>query len=75
MREYTPDNRVDKISKGRKSREEVRIGGNNKISPNRLIEGGADILAAQLRNHHRVVAGKRARSPFVKYNLRVCVAS
>ncbi|KAK2146230.1 hypothetical protein LSH36_623g01053, partial [Paralvinella palmiformis] len=52
-----------------------RIGGRRRISPNRLIEGGAALLAAYLKNHHRLIAGKSDKSTIVKYKLRVCVAS
>jgi hypothetical protein len=51
------------------------IGGKRRISPNKLIDGGADILAAQARNHQRVVAGNRAKSPLVRKRLRVWVTS
>lgn len=45
------------------------------ISLNRLIVGGAAILAAVRRNHIRVIEGKSASIPFTKYRLRVWVIS
>lgn len=47
----------------------------NAISPNRLIEGGAAILQIERINHQKEIAGKRHRSPLVKYILRVWVDS
>jgi hypothetical protein len=63
------------INIGKNSKELDRIGGRRRISPNRLIEGGADILAAHLKNHHKLIAGKSDKRPLVKYKLRVWVAS
>jgi hypothetical protein len=45
------------------------------ISPIRLMDGGADILAAQIINHNRAMEGNRAKRPLVRYSLRVCVTS
>lgn len=47
----------------------------NRISLNRLIEGGAAILALTNKNHHIDRIGKLIRMPRVKLMLRVCVCS
>ena len=73
--EYTPVSKDLRISIGKKIIELDRIGGRRRISPNRLIDGGADILAAHLRNHHRLIAGNKDNRPLVRYRLRVWVAS
>ncbi len=38
-----------------------------KISPARLMEGGAAILQAEKQNHQKVIEGNKANIPFVKY--------
>jgi len=38
--------------------ELAKIAGSRRISLNKLIDGGADMFAAQARNHHRDIAGK-----------------
>lgn len=43
----------------------------NIISPNKLIEGGAAILAADIMNQSMVIVGNRDIMPFVMYILRV----
>lgn len=45
------------------------------ISLNKLIEGGAAILAAVNRNHHIVIIGATTINPFVRNILRVWVIS
>jgi hypothetical protein len=55
--------------------ENDRIAMIRRISLNRLIEGGAAILAALNRNHQRAIYGEIIASPFVMYNLRVLVDS
>jgi hypothetical protein len=47
----------------------------NIISLRRLIDGGAAIFIQIRRNHHIVVIGLIVKIPFVKVNLRLCVAS
>ena len=42
-----------------------------RISPRRLIEGGALILAADVRNHQNVIGGRKDIIPFVKNRLRL----
>jgi hypothetical protein len=37
----------------------------SKISPNKLIEGGAAILQILIRNHHRAIAGIICSNPLV----------
>jgi len=66
IKEYVPDRRIDKIRTGKKSREFARMGGISRISPKRLMDGGADMFAAHPKNHHRAVAGNSASSPFVR---------
>lgn len=51
--------------------ELAKIAGKRRISLSKLIEGGADILAAQARNHHNDIAGNKANKPLVKNSLRV----
>ncbi len=55
--------------------EKDRILMMRRISLNRLIEGGAAILAALRRNHHRAIYGEIMARPFVMYRLRVLVDS
>jgi hypothetical protein len=45
------------------------------ISLNKLIEGGAAILAAVNKNHHIVIIGFTHINPLVKNSLRVLVIS
>lgn len=40
------------------------------ISPSKLIEGGAAMLAAERQNHHKVIEGKRESMPLFKKILR-----
>lgn len=44
-----------------------------RISPSRLIVGGALMLAAAARNHQSVMDGKRLIMPFVRKRFRVLV--
>lgn len=44
-----------------------------RISPIKLIVGGALMLAALARNHQNVIEGNRAIIPLVKNSLRVFV--
>lgn len=46
-----------------------------KISLIKLIVGGAAIFAADIKNHQKVIAGKKVIIPLVRNNLRVCVVS
>lgn len=55
--------------------ETERVAVIDRISPRRLIDGGAAMLAAESKNHHMVIDGRKVRSPFVKNNLRVLVVS
>ena len=41
------------------------------ISLNKLILGGAAMLIAANKNHHRVIIGLVSIMPFIKYILRV----
>lgn len=52
-----------------------RILGNRVISPNRLIDGGAAMLAADIINHQKEREGKSIIIPLDRYILRVFVAS
>ena len=45
------------------------------ISLNRFIEGGAAILLALIKNHHKISLGKMESMPRVRSMLRVCVRS
>lgn len=64
------------ITSPRESHMELaKIAGSRRISLNKLIDGGADMFAAQARNHHRDIAGNRASRPLVRNSLRVWVAS
>lgn len=45
------------------------------ISPIRFREGGAPMLQAENKNHHRVITGNRVISPLVDVILRVKVVS
>lgn len=66
IREYVPERSVDRIMVGMSIKDTDMIGGNRRISPNRLIDGGADMLAAHAKNHQRVVVGNRANRPLVR---------
>lgn len=62
-------------SRGAVRVETERIAVIDRISPRRLMEGGAAMLAAENRNHHMVIEGRRVRRPLVRNILRVLVVS
>lgn len=55
--------------------EAERILANSTISPKRLMEGGAAMLAADIINHQKEREGKSISRPLQRYMLRVFVAS
>lgn len=52
--------------------DEDKIDVNNKISLNKLIDGGAPMFHAANKNHHIDIVGHIISNPFVRYILRVC---
>lgn len=48
-----------------------RVAVSIKISLRRLVDGGALMFAAAVKNHQKVMAGKWVSSPFVRKRLRV----
>jgi len=46
-----------------------------RISPARLIEGGAAMLQAEKQNHQKVIEGNKLNIPFVKYIPRELIVS
>jgi len=75
MSEYAPVSSDIMMIVAVSHRELDKIGGNRRISASKLIEGGADMFAAQAKNHQIVMDGKIANRPLVRNILRVPVVS
>jgi len=74
-REYIAVKNLTSASSGINKIDLVNVVVIKVISLNRLIDGGAAILAAVNRNHHIVIVGLIVINPFVRNILRVCVIS
>ena len=74
-REYIAVKNLTKPNSGIKYRDLDSVAVINIISLNRLIDGGAAMLAAVNKNHHMVIIGLMVINPLVKNILRVCVIS
>lgn len=61
--------------RGMRRRDLDMIDVKRRSSPKRLRVGGAAILAVAATNHHKQVAGSKARKPFLRKSLRVLVDS
>jgi hypothetical protein len=68
---YAPVSRQARIKKGINKSELAVMGARSKISPIKLIDGGADIFAAQAINHSKAIEGNSLNRPLVMYSLRV----
>ena len=74
-REYAAAINLDRAKGRAAALEEKRALDISIISPKRLIDGGAAILAADIINHIIVIKGNRFKRPLVKKILRVVVDS